>query len=112
MEIAPSVADLRRFIAFWRKEDERVGLVPTMGALHQGHMALVRAARAECDRVVTSIFVNPKQFAPTEDLGSYPHREAADLGGRGHIGGHPGGGLTLQSGCPAGSASQNMILSK
>jgi pantoate--beta-alanine ligase len=79
MEIARSAADLRRFIAFWRKGDERVGLVPTMGALHQGHMALVRAARAECDRVVTSIFVNPKQFAPTEDLGSYPRREAADL---------------------------------
>jgi pantoate--beta-alanine ligase len=79
MEIARSVADLRRLIAFWRKGDERVGLVPTMGALHQGHMALVRAARAECDRVVTSIFVNPKQFAPTDDLGSYPRREAADL---------------------------------
>jgi pantoate--beta-alanine ligase len=74
-----TVADLRKHIALWRKRDERVGLVPTMGALHQGHMALVRAARAECDRVVASIFVNPKQFAPTEDLGSYPRREAADL---------------------------------
>ena len=79
MEIARTIADLRRHIAAWRKGDERVGLVPTMGALHQGHMALVRAARVECARVVASVFVNPKQFAPTEDLGSYPRREAADL---------------------------------
>ncbi len=79
MEIARTVADLRKQIARWRKDDERIGLVPTMGALHQGHIALVRAARTECDRVVASIFVNPKQFAPTEDLRSYPRREAADL---------------------------------
>jgi pantoate--beta-alanine ligase len=79
LEIARTVADLRQHIALWRTGGERIGLVPTMGALHEGHMALVRAARAECDRVVASIFVNPKQFAPTEDLGSYPRREAADL---------------------------------
>jgi pantoate--beta-alanine ligase len=79
VEIARTIADLRRHIAAWRKGGERVGLVPTMGALHQGHMALVRTARAECDRVVASVFVNPKQFAPTEDLGSYPRREAADF---------------------------------
>jgi pantoate--beta-alanine ligase len=79
LEIAHTVADLRTRIALWRKGEARVGLVPTMGALHQGHMALVRAARAGCDRVVASIFVNPKQFAPTEDLGSYPRRQAADL---------------------------------
>ena len=74
-----TVADLRKHIALWRKSEVRVGLVPTMGALHLGHLALVGAARAECDRIVVSIFVNPKQFAPTEDLGSYPRREAADL---------------------------------
>jgi pantoate--beta-alanine ligase len=79
VEIARTIADLRRLIAVWRRHAERVGLVPTMGALHQGHLALVRAARGECDRLVASIFVNPKQFAPTEDLGSYPRREAADL---------------------------------
>jgi pantoate--beta-alanine ligase len=79
LEIVRTVADLRKHIALWRKGEVRVGLVPTMGALHQGHMALVEAAQAECDRIVASIFVNPKQFAPTEDLGSYPRREAADL---------------------------------
>ncbi|HMD65022.1 MAG TPA: pantoate--beta-alanine ligase [Stellaceae bacterium] len=79
MQIARTVADLRKHIALWRTGGGRVGLVPTMGALHEGHVALVRAARAECDRVVASIFVNPKQFAPTEDLASYPRREAADL---------------------------------
>jgi pantoate--beta-alanine ligase len=79
VDIARTIADLRRQIGVWRKADEGVGLVPTMGALHEGHIALVQAAGADCRRVVTSIFVNPKQFAPTEDLGSYPRREAADL---------------------------------
>ncbi len=79
MQVARTIADLRRRIADWRKAGERVGLAPTMGALHQGHLALVRAARAGCGRVVVSIFVNPRQFAPSEDLGAYPRREAADL---------------------------------
>src|SRR5215469_11261571 len=79
MEIGRTISDLRRHIAVWRKAEERIGLVPTMGALHEGHMALVRTAHAECNRVVATIFVNPKQFAPGEDLGSYPRREAADL---------------------------------
>ena len=79
MDVARTIADLRTRIALWRKAEERVGLVPTMGALHQGHRALVQAARVESQRVVVSIFVNPKQFAPSEDLGSYPRREAADL---------------------------------
>jgi pantoate--beta-alanine ligase len=79
LDIARTIADLRSHIAGWRKSGERVGLVPTMGALHDGHLALVRAAQAQCDRVVATIFVNPKQFAPGEDLDSYPRREAADL---------------------------------
>ena len=79
LDVVRTIADLRRQIALWRRREERIGLVPTMGALHRGHLALVEAARAECDRVVASIFVNPKQFAPNEDLGSYPRREAADL---------------------------------
>ncbi|MGH7113899.1 MAG: pantoate--beta-alanine ligase [Stellaceae bacterium] len=79
MQIARTIAELRAQLARWRQSDERIGLVPTMGALHDGHMALVGAAKAACDRVVATIFVNPKQFAPTEDLGAYPRREAADL---------------------------------
>lgn len=79
LEIVRTIGDLRSRIARWRKSGERIGLVPTMGALHAGHMALVRAAREGCDRVVATIFVNPKQFAANEDLGSYPRREAADL---------------------------------
>lgn len=79
MEIERKIADLKRQISHWRKSEQSIGLVPTMGALHAGHMALVRAARGECDRVVATIFVNPKQFAPTEDLGAYPRREATDL---------------------------------
>ena len=79
MEIGRTISDLRRHIALWRKVEERIGLVPTMGALHEGHMALVRTAHAECNRVIATIFVNPIQFAPSEDLGSYPRREAADL---------------------------------
>jgi pantoate--beta-alanine ligase len=79
MEILRTIVDLRSHIAGWRTSGVRVGLVPTMGALHQGHLALVRAAQVECERVVATIFVNPKQFAPNEDLDAYPRREEADL---------------------------------
>jgi pantoate--beta-alanine ligase len=79
LDIARTIADLRSHIAGWRKSGERVGLVPTMGALHEGHLALVRAAHTESERAVATIFVNPMQFGPNEDLGSYPRREAADL---------------------------------
>lgn len=74
-----SVAALRTQVDAWRKAGLSVGLVPTMGGLHAGHLALVRAARAASDRVVVSIFVNPRQFGPAEDLASYPANEAADM---------------------------------
>ncbi|WP_439953117.1 pantoate--beta-alanine ligase, partial [Escherichia coli] len=69
---------LREAIAAWRQAGERIALVPTMGALHDGHMALVDAARRAANRVVVSIFVNPKQFGAGEDLAKYPRKEAAD----------------------------------
>jgi pantoate--beta-alanine ligase len=77
--VARSVAELRGHVAAWREAGERVGLVPTMGALHAGHMALVAAARENCRRTVASIFVNPKQFGPREDFSAYPRPEADDL---------------------------------
>ena len=77
--VARSVAALRERVAGWRKQQERIALVPTMGALHRGHLALVEAARRRCERVVASLFVNPKQFGPREDFTAYPRDEAADL---------------------------------
>jgi pantoate--beta-alanine ligase len=74
-----TVRDLRARVKAWHKEGETVGLVPTMGALHAGHLSLVKIAKARCDRCVVSIFVNPRQFAPTEDLASYPRTWDADL---------------------------------
>jgi pantoate--beta-alanine ligase len=72
------VKDLRQQIAAWRSAKTRIALVPTMGALHAGHIALVAAAREVADRVVVTIFVNPTQFAPTEDFAAYPRDLDAD----------------------------------
>lgn len=74
-----TVSALRAEVATWRAAGLSVGLVPTMGALHAGHTALVTQIKRSCDRVVASIFVNPAQFAAHEDLGRYPRDEAGDL---------------------------------
>lgn len=72
METTKTIQTVRQTVAQWRKEGLTVGLVPTMGYLHEGHKSLIDRAVAENDRVVVSVFVNPMQFGPTEDLESYP----------------------------------------
>ena len=79
MNIARTPAEVRETLAAARREGRRIGLVPTMGYLHEGHLSLLAAAREECDVVVMSLFVNPAQFRPGEDFDSYPRDEARDL---------------------------------
>ncbi len=73
-----TVAALRASVAAWRRGGESVGVIPTMGALHEGHISLVQAARAACRRTIATIFVNPKQFGPREDFSRYPRQEESD----------------------------------
>lgn len=78
MKIAYTVEDVKSQVRQWKKEGFTVGLVPTMGYLHEGHESLIKRAVAENDRVVVSVFLNPTQFAPNEDLASYPRDFEAD----------------------------------
>lgn len=78
LPVARTKAALRKAVAAFRKRGETVALVPTMGALHEGHLALVAEASKRCDRVLVSVFVNPTQFGPNEDFGRYPRDLAAD----------------------------------
>jgi len=86
--VVRTVADLRKQVAAWKREGLKVGLVPTMGALHNGHLELVRSVLKTADRVIASVFVNPIQFGPNEDLDAYPRMEAQDREKLASVGAH------------------------
>ena len=78
MELARNIESLKSLCRRWRAEGLKIGLVPTMGFFHEGHASLMRQARPQVDKLVVSLFVNPSQFGPNEDLGSYPRSQSRD----------------------------------
>ena len=88
LTVIRTVADLRTRVRDWRAAGFSVGVVPTMGALHDGHLALVRSALATCDRVIVTLFVNPNQFGPNDDFDAYPRDEVRDQDLVGREGAH------------------------
>ncbi|ANT52054.1 pantoate--beta-alanine ligase [Mesorhizobium amorphae] len=104
--VVDSVAALRAQIRAWRQDGLRIAMVPTMGALHDGHISLVRIALEKADRCLVSIFVNPTQFAPTEDLDKYPRQLARDLERLAEAGAHLAFTPTVSEIYPAGFATK------
>ncbi len=88
MTILRTLRQLRETVAAWRAEGATIAVVPTMGALHEGHLSLVRAAMARADRVIVTLFVNPKQFDSAEDLAAYPRTEEEDARKLAPLGAH------------------------
>jgi len=106
IEVARTVADLRARVRAWRAEGHSVGLVPTMGALHEGHLSLARLSMRETKRTCATLFVNPKQFNPNEDLAAYPRDEAGDIAKLESVGVHLLFAPTVEEMYPRGSVTQ------
>ncbi|MGX5846707.1 pantoate--beta-alanine ligase [Mesorhizobium sp. PL10] len=107
--VVDTVLALRAVIRDWRRDGLSVALVPTMGALHDGHISLVRAALSTADRCVVSIFVNPAQFAPTEDLDKYPRQLGRDLEQLAQAGAHLAFTPMVSEMYPAGFATRILV---